>query len=217
MADLFREVDEDVRKERYLKLCKTMGATLLRLRSGFVLVVAGVTGWREYQRSEREAEGERFATARALAEEGRHAEAALAFADLGADAGGGYAVLARFEEAAALVAGGEQRNAIAVYDAMAADGAIETSFRDLASLLAALHLMDSGADRADIEARLQPLTGETNPWRFSAREVAAIVMLNAGEHAAAREALAALVGDVDAPPDVRSRAVELVAALGTVE
>lgn len=217
MADIFKEVDEDVRKERYLKLWRSYGRHGIALAIAFVLAVAGVSGWREYQRVSLESEGEAFAIAEATAAAGRHADAALAFEEVGVDADGGYGALARLRQAAELVAAGDVESAIAVYDLVAADTSVDPSLRDLASLLAVMHLMNTDAsDPSDMATRLEPLTADNGAWRYSARELEAVLKLKANDLTGALAVFAALKDDVQAPPALRGRAAELFAALGGV-
>ena len=213
MADIFREVDEDVRKARYLKLWKAYGPYAIAVAAVIALGVAGGAGWDRYQESQREADGLRFAEALQVAQEGRHAVAAAAFAELGASASGGYRTFSRFQEAAARARDGDPAAAVAIYDGIAADRGAEDAFRDLASLLAVLQLIDSaGAD--EIDRRLEPLLGEDGAWRYSARELSALVAQKRGDVTGARETFAALVADSGAPNGVRARAAEMLAALG---
>lgn len=217
MADIFKEVDEDVRKERYLKLWRSYGRHGIALAIAIVLAVAGVSAWREYQRVSLESEGEAFAIAEATAAAGRHADAALAFAEVAVDADGGYRALARLRQGAELVAAGEVESAIAVYDLVAADTSVAPSLRDLASLLAVMHLMNTDAsDPADMATRLEPLTADNGAWRYSARELEAVLKLKANDLTAALAVFAALKDDVEAPAALRGRAAELFAALGGV-
>jgi len=213
VAEIFHEVDEDVRRERYEKLWKAYGKYLVGAVVAIVVATVAVVGWRQYQLSQREAEGERFAAALALAAEGRSTEAATAFAELAGDAGAGYRLLARFQAAAALKASGASDRAVAIYDRIAADGGGGEVLRDLAALLAVQTLFDQ-APAAELERRLAPLLGADNPWRYSARELAALVALKSGDRAAAREGFAALADDAAAPAGLRARAAEMLAALG---
>jgi hypothetical protein len=121
--------------------------------------------------------------------------------------------LAGLQAAAALASAKEVPAAIAAYDRIAADGGVEPVMRDLARLLAALHAVDT-APQADVEQRLQPLVGEGNIWRHSAREVAAAAKLKAGDASGARTAFQQLADDATAPAGVRARAAELLAAIG---
>ncbi len=213
MAEIFHEVDEDVRRERYQKLWKAYGKYIVGAVLGIMVATVAVVGWRQYQIGQREAEGERFAAALALSAEGRSAEAANAFAELAGEAGRGYRVLARFQAAAALKASGAADRAVAIYDQIAAEGGAGATLRDLAALLAVQTLFDQ-ASAPELELRLERLLGDDNPWRYSARELAALVALKSGNTAAAREGFAALADDVSAPAGLRARATEMLAAIG---
>src|SRR5262249_34122067 len=98
------------------------------------------------------------------------------------------------------------------YDAVAADSGIETVFRDLATLLSATQRVDR-EDLASVTKRLQPLLGDANTWRFSARELIAVAALRANNAAEARSQLTRLSDDAAAPPGVRARATELLKTL----
>ena len=170
MADIFRQVDDDLRRERYEKLWKRYGRYVIAAAVVVVLVVAGTQAWREYRESAREADSEQFNLAMSLAQAGRSAEAINAFAALAADAGSGYAVLARLREAALRAESGDRAGALAVYNGLATDGSADALYRDLAVVLYALNDLD-GDDPTALLARLAPLTEGGNPWRFSAREL----------------------------------------------
>jgi hypothetical protein len=213
LADIFREVDEDIRRERYAKLWKAYGRYVIATAVAIVIATAATIGWREFTRSQREADGARFAVALDLARGGNSAEAAAAFAQVAEDAGGEYAALAQLQAAANLVFAGDVDGAIAAYDRLAEDRSADRILRDLSALLAVIHSFDR-ADSAELAQRLEPLVGGDNPWRYSARELNALAAYKAGNHTAAREGFAALVDDVGAPQGVRSRSVELLAAIG---
>ena len=213
MAEIFQEVDEDVRKERYEKLWRKYGNYAVGAALGIVLGTVAVVGWRQYQTSQREAEGTRFEAALVLARDGRSAEAANAFMALAADAGAGYRTLARFQAAAALRAAGDVDGSVAAYDVLAADSGASDDLRDLAALLAVQNLIDR-IEGAELERRLEPLMADDNPWRYSARELAALSALSSGDVARAREGFTALADDATAPAGLRARAAEMLAAGG---
>ena len=48
MADIFKEVDEELRRDNFAKLWKKYGRAILGLALAIVLAVAGVQGWRAY-------------------------------------------------------------------------------------------------------------------------------------------------------------------------
>lgn len=209
--DLFREVDEEVRQDQYLQLWKRYGVYIAGVVLAVILITVGVVVWRDLQRGELEANGEKMLAALAIIEE-RPDEALDQFAALGDEGTKGYRLLARLREAALLSARGDARSAVAIYDTVAADTGQEKIYRDLAKLLSVSHGM-SIMDRGEVEDRLAPLVGDDNAWRYSARELVATAALASGDTAAAREAFQALVDDVDAPSGVRARGAEMLAIL----
>ena len=210
MADIFREVDEDIRQERYLKLWRRwrywlLGVAAVALGGAVAYVV--IDNARE---SARQAEGRQFAAA---LDAGRDSEAADRFAALAAEASTGYAALARIAEADARARRGDVAGAVAAYDLMARDGRVPALYRDLAALLAAQRSIDR-APAAEIDQRLAPLVVGASPWRPLAAELSGIAALRAGDEGTARAVFAALVGDQAAPISQRQRAAELLASLG---
>jgi len=210
--DLFREVDEEVRQEQYLLLWKKYGVYVVGAVLAAVVITVGVVVWRDMQRSEREANGEELLAVLAMVDD-RPDEALERLRQLGAQGTEGYRLLARLREAALLSKQGDNRGAVTVYDAVAADSGYDQIYRDLARLLAVSHGM-SVMDRGEVDNRLAPLLGDANPWRYSARELMATAAMAAGDTAAARDAFQALVDDTAAPTGVRARGAEMLAILG---
>jgi hypothetical protein len=213
VADIFQEVDEDVRRDRAEKFVKAYGKYIAAGVIVIVLATAGLVQWQKHRHEQAQAAGTRFQSAAALVAEGKGEDAALAFAKLAEDAGAGYAMLARLREASVKTQGGDLAGGLALYDKLAADSATPQLFRDLAALSAALHVLDKGAP-ADAEKRAEPLTGAANAFRYSAREVLALAALKAGELDKARDRLTQLTGDETAPAGIRRRAGDLLSTIG---
>ena len=213
MADIFREVDEDLRHERYLKLWRRWRYWLLGVA---VVALGGAVAYvmlADAQESAREAEGRQFAAAIAGIEAGRGAEAADLLASLAADSETGYAALARLAEADTRAERGDISGAIFVYDQIAADSRLDPLYRDLGTLLAAQRLVDR-ASAAEVNQRLAPLLAGHSPWRPLAAELSAIAEMRAGNEAAAQGLFAELVSDPGASLGLRQRAAELLLSLG---
>ena len=210
---LFREIDEELRQEHYAKLWKKYGTYIIGAALALVVGVAGFQGWRNYDVSTRTAEGMRFAEAQRLMRGDQNEAAARAFASLAADANAGYALLARFQDAALLAGQGDQAGAIIAYRELARDTGIDALYRDLALVLGALHEIDT-ADRAALGQRIAPLTADDNPWRYSAREIIAVLARRDGDAGKARELYSGIANDVVAPSGIRARAQEMLALLG---
>ena len=143
--------------------------------------------------------------------EGKAAEAAKLFAVLARE-GGGYSLLAAFEEAEMLAKSGDRKAAIAAYDQLAGGSGTDPEFRDLAVLLSVMHGLPDGDPKAAVE-RLQPLTASGNPWRASALDLTAAAKLKSGDRGGALEIYKELADDLSAPQGLRARAAEMAAAL----
>lgn len=210
MSDIFQEIDEELRRENFAKLWQRYGVYIIGLAVVIVVAVAAVAGWRGYQLRVHQAEGERYALALDLVRQGKDKEAADVFGELGRQAGVGRAMLARFEEAALKEKGGDGKGAIALYDSIIADGAVDPAYRDLARLLAAQDELKDGDTQA-VLTRVAPLASATNPWHPSALELTALAQLKAGNTAEARAVYQRIADDLTAPQGLRARAAEILA------
>ncbi|MES1149698.1 MAG: tetratricopeptide repeat protein [Bradyrhizobium guangdongense] len=214
MSELFDEVDEEVRREQLKKLWDKYSIYFIAL---MVLIVAGVGGWRGYQylEAKKAAEaGAAFEKAVELSDQGKHAEAEAAFAELAAKAPSGYRTLARLRAAAEL-SGKDPKAAAKMYDDIAADRSAGTEQQALAKIRAAGLLLDS-AGYADIQQRLEPSTASGSTFRHTARELLALSAWRNGDVTAARKWLDAIAEDGETPPSMRSRAEALQALLPAV-
>ncbi len=213
MSDIFQEIEEDLRRDKLAKLWARYRLHLVLLVVAVMLGISGYTGWTQYQASQRQAEGTRFAAALDLVRDGKNQEAVAAFTDLANRAGGGHAVLAKLEEAALKTQAGDEAGALALYDQISSDSSLEPQYRDAATLLYARAALDHGDPKALVE-RLKPLTDGANPWHGLALEFTALAQLKSGDKGAARATYQRLVGDQTAPAGTRSRATQMLAALG---
>lgn len=216
MADIFNELEDDIRRERIRAAWDKYGLYVLLLA---VLIVAGTAGWLVYDGHRKEtaaALGDRFFAALTLAEGGDHAGAATAFADLAATAPAGYAALAGFQAAAQTISAGDTAGGVARFDALAENAALDPVLRDLARLRAATALVDGG-DRAVVSGRLAPLIAGKGPFANSAREIDALAAYRAGDLPAARTGFQTILDSQTAPADQAQRASVMVSLInGTI-
>ena len=213
MADIFREVDEDIRHARYEKLWRRYRWWILGIVVALIVAVAAYVIIKEQNESLRREEGIQFAAALAELEAGRPKSAAVAFKALADNTDSGYLALARLRAADALALAGDMTGAVALYDELAADSRAGLLYRELAALLAAERLLDR-ASPDEVMQRLAPLVSGDGPWRPMAAEITALAQMRAGRNDAAREIFAGLRDDQGAPSGVRARAEELLASLG---
>jgi hypothetical protein len=213
VSDIFREIDEELRRDNLLKLWQRYGKYLIAVAVVALVIAGAAVAWRDHQASERQAQAKRYSDALALARSGKDADAAKLFESLAAE-GGGYSVLAGFEAAELIAKSGDRKGAVAAYDRLAGSSAIDPEMRDLALLLSVMQGLPDGDPTAAI-ARLQPLTQTGNPWRASALDLTAAAKLKAGDRDGALKIYKDLADDLTAPQGLRARAAELAAALAS--
>ncbi|HTQ34513.1 MAG TPA: tetratricopeptide repeat protein [Stellaceae bacterium] len=213
MSDIFREIDEELRRDNLLKLWKAYGKYVIGVVIAALLVAGGVVAWRNHQKSLRQAESVRYEAGLSLLREGKDSEAAKIFATVKGE-GSGYGQLAAFEAADLAAKAGDQKAAIADYDKLAASPNVDPELRDAAILLSVMNGFADAEPKAVIE-RLQPLTNTGNPWRSTALELTAAAKLKAGDKAGALEIYKKLADDLTAPEGVRTRAAEMAAVLAS--
>jgi hypothetical protein len=210
VADIFHEVDEEVRREQLKKLWDRYSIVLIAVA---VLIVAGIGAWRGYEwyiaKKATEA-GAQFEAAITLAEQGKQAEAEAAFAKVAADAPYGYRTLARLRAAAA-AAQVKPADAVKAYDAIAADGSLGAIWQDLAAVRAGMLLVDT-APLADMQKRLDPLSEPGRIYRHSARELLALSAWKNNDATAAKRYLDMIAADGETPPGTRQR-IDVLSAL----
>ncbi len=213
MGDIFQEVDEEVRRDRFNKFWKEYGGYVIAAAVAVVLGTSASVGWREYSAKRQQEDSNRFAAVAAQASEGRQQEAAAAFQALSSEAQAGYALLARFRAADALKEAGDTSGAIQTFEDIAADSGVGKLYRELASVLALMHQIDDG-DPEQLRARLTPLLTPDGMWRHSARELSGALALRTGDRELAKTEFQRLADDLEAPPGARARAAETLQILG---
>ncbi|WP_419902443.1 tetratricopeptide repeat protein [Kiloniella sp.] len=211
MADIFQEIEEDLKRERVEVLWKKYGNWVIGAAVAIVLATIGIKVWQNYQQSVQSEKSQTFAAAFALSEEGKKDEAHNKLVGLATE-DDGYGTLARFEQARMLSDEGDSAAAIAIWDDIAKSDPPIQKLKDVASLLAAMHLVEQG-DVADVKQRLANLSVAGAPFRSSAIELQALVALREGDNAAARTFFQQLADDTETPNGMRGRAVQILESL----
>jgi hypothetical protein len=204
MSDIFREVDEDLRREQVKKLWDRFAPYIIGLAVLIVAGTAGYRGWEFWQQRQAQATGDRFLAALDSSTAGAHDEAIAALQGIAADGSGGYPVLARFRMATEKAEAGDVAGAVTEFDTIAA-GTASDEIKALARLRAALLLVDS-ASADDIQARIGDLAATGNIWRHTAREILGLAAFRAGDYSAARKQFEDISVDQETPQDLRQRA-----------
>ncbi len=212
---LIREINDELRQEQAQKLWQTYGKYVIGVAVAVVVVVASYQGWRAYDRNARQSATDRLIGASTLAQDGKAESAIESLAKLENENLGNIDVLVKLRHAALLAKSGDAQKAADIYAAVANDTSVDASFRDMATVLGSVEMLDVSKDNAEaVISRLQPLTSPNNNWRHSARETIAVAAISLGKLDLAREQLQAIGLDPQAPGGVRSRSQELLQAIG---
>lgn len=207
--DLIHEIEESIRQERLEKLWKDYGSYLI---AAIILIVLGTglfAGWESWDR--RTAESRTAQLLAALDNE----KPADALDGIASGLGAGPRAIALTTAAGLLLKDGKQAEALHQYELLASDADADPTLRDLARLMAVRLTWEEGGDAVspqDLLARLEPVwSAPDSPWRWHAREQAALILAHAlNDYAAARDHLAVIMkGGDDVPPGLLQRAMAL--------
>jgi hypothetical protein len=213
----FREVNEEIRKERAKAIWERFGPLAIALAVLVVLATAAFVAYEYWTESRANRSGDAFSQALTLANDGKSDEALEALKALESDGYGAYPVLARMRAATVLAEKQDFAGAVKEFDQVAADSSIPDSLRDTARLRAAFLLVDHGS-YADVSARVETLTSETNALRHSAREALGLSAWKEGRAADALQLFEQISSDQGAPQNARQRATlmsELIRGSGS--
>jgi hypothetical protein len=208
MADIFREIDEELARDRAEKLWKRYQTPVIILA---ILIVIAAGAWRaydHYRTKEAEEAGARFQAALQLSRDGKTKEAEAALAEISKSGPQGYALLAKFR-AASDMASDDADGAVKIFDALAADTSVDAGLRDLARMRAAIIRLDM-ADAGELQRRLEPLAQAGQTYRNSARELLGVAALKRNDLEAAGKWFDMIVTDATAPAEIRQRAEALL-------
>lgn len=204
-----REVDEEMRQDRLQAFWSRFGKFIIGGAVLIVLAVAGYRGFEYYAQNRAAGFGDRLEEIAKLSDQGRHDEVIAGLGKFSKEAGGEYPALARLRLGEEYLKKGEAETALKVLDALISDSSASYEYRDLARLRAGQIAIDI-QDYASIKARLEPLTGEDNAYRYLAAEVLGISAMKSGDDNDALKWLKMIVDEGKAGPGVTGRANGLV-------
>lgn len=205
MADIFDEINEELRAERMSGLWQRYGRYVIALAVLIVLAVGGRQAWQGWQQSQAETAANAFYAAL------QSSDPVAGLANL--EVPEGYQMLARFRRAALLLADGQQAEAEAVYLALSDEEGLERIYREAALLLSVGAAKT--ADIAELIDRLTPLSQSPSPLQGLALESLAGLHLKAGDRQAAEAALRSIADIETVSPALRRRAADMAEILQT--
>ena len=208
MADVFEEVNDDLRRDRLEKIWKRYGIILILVALLIVLGSMGLQWWRASQIETRHSAANRYSIALSESETKEAEAAALTLAGYAATAPDGFASLAWLQAAAHRHRAGATDMALDIYRQLIGRDTVDPRLQAIARLQAARILSERGLTDA-VQAQLGSNLDADSVWRFSAIEIQAIAALAAGERGNAGRFYQELAGSAQAPSGLRRRASEM--------
>jgi hypothetical protein len=212
VADIFHEVEEELRKDKYNELLRKWGPLALAAALAVILGAAGWQFWGYWQTSQSHAMSDTYVAAVALVENEQLSEADLALQNISEEASNGYAGLALMQRGEMALQAGDNESAGYLFEQAA--GEFETlAFSDLARVKAGMALFDILSIN-DLENRLSETMQPERPYRLLAMEVIAAKAFADGDMDRALLDYETIANDLDAlgmPVSQRAQAaVELI-------
>lgn len=211
MVDVFEQVEEELRSDRYKRLARTwlpvVGGVLL------VALIAALAfwGWDSMQTSRADKASIAYDRGMESMQANNPVGADAAFTQAAREGNGAYKALSLMQRAGIAVDANRISDAINLFDE-AAKASGDPLLHDSAALKAAWLAMDTET-LAQVEARLAPLAKDDRPFSPFAVEAMAMARLQNGQVAPAREAFVLLKNGLDTPDVVSQRADLAIAAI----
>ena len=196
VADIFHEVEEELRKDKYNELLRKWGPWALGGAVAIVLAATGWQAWEYFQNRQSNAMSDRYLEAIAMVGDGELEAADAALASLAEDGSNGYAGLALMQRGDIALQNGDPAAAGYLFE-QAAEEFSTVPFSDLARVKAAMALFDE-LSLDDLQNRLTEVMEPNRPYRLLAREVIAAKAFAIGDMDRAYTEYSAIADDIDA-------------------
>ena len=182
--EFIKEVDEDIKEEKRIKLWKKLIPYVISFSLTIILFTSGFVFWKNYTRNSNQTLGDDFTAAVDLANE-NDTDAALLALDRIVDKGSdGYATIAKMKKASLLIDKGLSDEGLSIYLDLERN-AVDQSFRDIATILYVLISMDKFAPESLLK-KIEPLEN-SKVWQSSALELKAFIFLKNNNKKLAKE------------------------------
>ena len=205
--EFIKEVDEDLKEEKRVKLWKKLLPYVLGFSFGVILLTSSFVFWENYTKNTNQSLGDDFTAAVGLASEDDIDAALLALdriVDKGSD---GYATIAKMKKASILIQKGDLEKGLAIYLDLERN-AVDQSFRDIATILYVLNSMDK-VDPLILLEKVKPLEA-SKIWKSSALELKAFIYLKTEKKEQAKETFQSILDQKNTPSSLSTRARNMI-------
>ena len=205
--EFVREVDEDIKEEKRIKLWKKFFPYVVGISLGIIIFTSGYVFWNNYTKSLNQQLGDDFTAAVQLANEEDLDASIVALNRIVDEGSDGYVTLAKMKKASILIQRGELKLGLEIYLDLERN-AVDQSFRDIASILYVLNSMDTKDPQILLE-KINKLES-SQIWRSSALEMKAFLKLKQNKIDEARKAFESILSLPSTPSSLATRARNMV-------
>ena len=212
MADLFQEIDDELRQDKASSLWKLYGKYVVAVAIIIIACVGGYKFWQQKQldNGEKASIAYEAALARSASGDFKGAIDQLNEEELGL--GRGYAALSQMQKANLAMKIKDFEAALITYKNIAENGDYPQSIKEWASFRHVAVRVEKQID-SNASADLDTLIATDSPWRFLAKEIKAIKEIEIGNKSGAKAIFSELADDENAPERLRVRAAEFLQTL----
>jgi hypothetical protein len=210
--NLMQEVESDIRQEKFEKLWKEYGKTIV----GAFVVIVGLSAayniWQHNQAKQTNIVSQQFSNAQTLMFSQNYTDALPAMENIANSSHKTYAVLAKFNVASILRQTSELKDlakAESIYQEIMNNHSVNAAMRDLATVLYVGLKLDNAKNNDGFNQYLtilEPITTKESAYKFLALENKGLIQFKLKDYKAASDAFLAIVQSEKSPKDVKLRA-----------
>ena len=212
MADLFQEIDDELRQDKASRLWRVYGKYVVAVAMVIIISVGGYKFWQQKQLDDGEKASIAYEAALARSASGDHKGAIdqLNEEEIGTVAG--YAALSQMQKANLAMKINDFEAALITFKDIAKNDNYPKSIKEWASFRYVTVRVEKQID-SNALADLDSLIATDSPWRFLAKEIKAIKEIETGNKSEAKVIFSELADDENAPERLRVRAAEFLKTL----
>ena len=213
MGDVFQEVDEELREEKYKNIWRKYRYYVIGGLILFILGIAANAFWKDYNLKEINDRSDRFFTAIEMAQEDKVNAITLLeeFANQEEKNSEYNALIARFTEAAIRRSEKDFNGALLIYQSLE-DNNISNFYKDYAKL-SSVEMLIALNNKKDAKLILDDLISNTSDLRYIAMEYMGYIEIDEGNFSKARTIFTNIANDALSSVNMKNRSKEVLSIL----
>lgn len=212
MADLFQEIDDELRQDKASRMWRVYGKYVVAAAIVIIISVGGYKFWQQKQLDDGETASIAYEAALARSASGDHKGAIDQFNGEEIGTVAGYAALSQMQKANLAMKINDFEAALITFKDIAKNDNYPQSIKEWASFRYAAVSVEKQIG-SNAPADLDSLIATDSPWRFLAKEIKAIREIETGNKSGAKAIFSELADDENAPERLRVRAAEFLKTL----